>query len=118
MDGLDEDDSSTNMEETGQNADKKRRLSYAQVKAMEKIFEVDNKLDPGRKVTLAHELGLQPRQVAIWFQNRRARWKTKQLERDYNLLKENYESLKLSYANLEHSKDELIAEVNKMHSYI
>lgn len=111
--GLDDEDSSTymEMEETGQNTDKKRRLSYIQVKTMEKIFEVDNKLEPGKKVTLAHELGLQPRQVAIWFQNRRARWKTKQLERDYNHLKANYESLKLNYSKLEQSKDNLINEV-------
>lgn len=112
--GLDDEDSSTYMEETGQNTDKKRRLSYTQVKTMEKIFEVDNKLDPGKKVTLAHELGLQPRQVAIWFQNRRARWKTKQLERDYNHLKANYESLKLNYSKLEQSKDNLIHELREL----
>ncbi|GMN45380.1 hypothetical protein TIFTF001_014586 [Ficus carica] len=44
---------------------KKRRLSSDQVKALEKYFEVENKLEPERKAKLADELGLQPRQVAI-----------------------------------------------------
>ncbi|XP_059627165.1 homeobox-leucine zipper protein ATHB-6-like [Cornus florida] len=79
LDGLDEEDY---LEE--KIAGKKRWLSSGQVKAVEKIFEVDNKLEPERKAKLAAELGLQPRQVAIWFQNRRARWKTKLLERDYS----------------------------------
>ncbi|KAK9130096.1 hypothetical protein Sjap_010583 [Stephania japonica] len=64
----------------GHVSEKKRRLSIDQVKALEKNFEVENKLEPERKVKLAQELGLQPRQVAVWFQNRCARWKTKQLE--------------------------------------
>ena len=71
-----------------------RRLGYEQVKALEKAFEGDNRLEPERKVKLASELSLQPRQVAIWFQNRRARWKTKQLEKDYSLLKSNFDALK------------------------
>ncbi|KAF9681850.1 hypothetical protein SADUNF_Sadunf05G0045800 [Salix dunnii] len=72
-------------ESGGHVTEKKRRLSGDQVKALEKNFEVENKLEPERKVKLAQELGLQPRQVAVWFQNRRARWKTKQLERDYGI---------------------------------
>lgn len=46
--------------------EKKRRLSFDQVKALENSFEFDNKLESERKVKLAEELGLQPRQVTIW----------------------------------------------------
>ncbi|EYU34093.1 hypothetical protein ABFS82_08G021500 [Erythranthe guttata] len=74
--------------------EKKRRLNMEQVKALEKSFELGNKLEPERKVQLARALGLQPRQVAIWFQNRRARWKTKQLEKDYDVLKRQFDALK------------------------
>ncbi|KAI3508810.1 hypothetical protein L1887_23827 [Cichorium endivia] len=98
-------------EEAGHFGDKKRRLSNHQVKSLEKIFEVDNKLDPERKVKVAQDLGLQPRQVAIWFQNRRARWKTKQLERDYTLLKSNYDALKHNYHKLEQEKETIIKEL-------
>lgn len=93
---------------------KKRRLSIDQVKALEKNFEVENKLEPERKVKLARELGLQPRQVAVWFQNRRARWKTKQLERDYGLLKANHEALKLKYQTLQRDNESLLNEVAKL----
>ncbi|CAL5414974.1 unnamed protein product [Camellia sinensis] len=86
-------------------------LSLFEVKALEKIFEVDNKVEPEQKVKIAEELGLEPRQVAIWFQNRRAHWKTKQLERDYGLLKSNYEALKVDYHKLEKEKEGLIAEL-------
>ncbi|KAJ7298623.1 hypothetical protein O6H91_Y523800 [Diphasiastrum complanatum] len=74
-------------------AEKKRRLTAEQVRSLERSFDVDNHLEPERKLQLARDLGLQPRQVAIWFQNRRARWKTKQLERDYNILKGAYDTL-------------------------
>ncbi|CAI9780904.1 unnamed protein product [Fraxinus pennsylvanica] len=90
---------------------KKRRLNVDQVKALEKNFEVENKLEPDRKVKLAQELGLQPRQVAVWFQNRRARWKTKQLERDYGLLKANYDALKLNYETLQCDNEALLREI-------
>lgn len=90
---------------------KKKRLSAEQVKALEKVFEADRQLDPERKVKIAQEIGLQPRQVAIWFQNRRARHKTKQLERDYHLLKANYEALHLNYTKVEQEKQGLIAQV-------
>lgn len=118
FDGLEEDGS---LEDIGVGhasstaaAEKKRRLSVTQVKALEKNFEIDNKLEPERKVKLAQELGLQPRQVAIWFQNRRARWKTKQLERDYGVLKSNFDSLKRSRDSLQRDNDSLLAEIKEL----
>ncbi|XP_074316981.1 uncharacterized protein LOC141653199 [Silene latifolia] len=90
---------------------KKRRLSIEQVHFLEKSFETDNKLEPDRKIQLAKELGLQPRQVAIWFQNRRARWKTKQMEKDFDKLQDNYNSLKSDYESLLEEKEKLKAEV-------
>ncbi|KAK6116473.1 hypothetical protein DH2020_049766 [Rehmannia glutinosa] len=77
--------------------EKKRRLSPNQVQFLEKSFEVENKLEPDRKIQLAKEIGLQPRQVAIWFQNRRARYKTKVLEKEYDSLKTSYDKLKADY---------------------
>ncbi|KAE8704931.1 Homeobox-leucine zipper protein HOX4 [Hibiscus syriacus] len=112
LDGLDEEGC---LEESGQHgAEKKRRLRVDQVKALEKNFEVENKLEPERKVKLAQELGLQPRQVAVWFQNRRARWKTKQLERDYGFLKTNYETLKLNFDTLQHDNEALRKEIREL----
>ncbi|XP_059640207.1 homeobox-leucine zipper protein ATHB-6-like isoform X2 [Cornus florida] len=113
LEGFDEEGG---VEESGHVAEKKRRLSVDQVKALEKNFEVENKLEPERKVKLAQELGLQPRQVAVWFQNRRARWKTKQLERDYVLLKANFESLKHNYDSLQHDNEALLKEIRELKS--
>ncbi|GKA37431.1 leucine zipper, homeobox-associated, homeodomain-like protein [Tanacetum coccineum] len=74
-------DAETSDDEGSQLGEKKRRLNLEQVKALEKSFELENKLEANHKRQLARALGLQPRQVALWFQNRRARWKTKQLEK-------------------------------------
>jgi len=113
LDGLDEEGC---VEEPGYQSEKKRRLSVDQVKALEKNFEVENKLEPERKVKLAQELGLQPRQVAVWFQNRRARWKTKQLERDYGVLKANYDALKLNFDTLDQDNEALRKQVKELKS--
>ncbi|KAG0471699.1 hypothetical protein HPP92_016245 [Vanilla planifolia] len=92
---------------------KKRRLNAEQVRTLEKSFDLGNKLEAERKLRLAEDLGFQPRQIAIWFQNRRARWKAKQLEKDYELLKRQFKELKAENdALLCHNKklyDEIMA---------
>ncbi|KAG8366292.1 hypothetical protein BUALT_Bualt17G0061200 [Buddleja alternifolia] len=92
--------------------EKKRRLGEDQVKFLEKSFEVENKLEPQRKLQLAKELGLQPRQIAIWFQNRRARYKTKILEKEYDSLKASYDRLRANYETLCKENEEMKNEVN------
>ncbi|KAG1346190.1 homeobox-leucine zipper protein HAT5 [Cocos nucifera] len=100
-----------NLEEFFHQTEKKRRLTTDQVQFLEKNFALDNKLEPERKIQLAKDLGLQPRQVAIWFQNRRARWKTKQMEKDYEALKSSYDVLKADCENLLRENEKLKAEV-------
>ncbi|CAA0830416.1 Putative homeobox-leucine zipper protein ATHB-51 [Striga hermonthica] len=80
---------------------KKKRLSTEQLDSLENSFQEENKLDPDRKMRLAKELGLQPRQIAVWFQNRRARWKGKQLERLYDVLKQEYDAVSREKHKLE-----------------
>ncbi|KAM0925137.1 hypothetical protein ACQ4PT_004417 [Festuca glaucescens] len=93
---------------------KKRRLALEQVRALERSFETDNKLDPERKARIARDLGLYPRQVAVWFQNRRARWKTKQLERDFNALRARHDALRSDCDALRRDKDALAAEIQEL----
>ncbi|XP_020237796.1 homeobox-leucine zipper protein HAT7 isoform X1 [Cajanus cajan] len=96
--------------------EKKKRLSLEQVKALEKSFELGNKLEPERKMQLAKALGLQPRQIAIWFQNRRARWKTKQLEKEYEVLKKQFEAVKADNDSLKAQNQKLHAELQTLKS--
>nr|XP_023885965.1 putative homeobox-leucine zipper protein ATHB-51 [Quercus suber]POE68967.1 putative homeobox-leucine zipper protein athb-51 [Quercus suber] len=73
--------------------EKKKRLTSDQLDSLERSFQEEIKLDPDRKIKLSKELGLQPRQIAVWFQNRRARWKNKQLEHLYDVLKQEYDAI-------------------------
>ncbi|KAJ9542670.1 hypothetical protein OSB04_029176 [Centaurea solstitialis] len=88
------------------NQDKKKRLTSEQLEALENSFQEEIKLDPDRKMKLAHELGLQPRQIAVWFQNRRARWKAKQLERLYDALKQEFDAV---FREKQKLQDEVLA---------
>ncbi|KAG0552441.1 hypothetical protein BDA96_01G507500 [Sorghum bicolor] len=94
--------------------EKKRRLLQEQVRALERCFETDNKLDPDRKARIARDLALQPRQVAVWFQNRRARWKTKTLERDFSALRARHDALRADCDALRRDKDALAAEIREL----
>ncbi|XP_058079191.1 homeobox-leucine zipper protein HAT14-like isoform X2 [Magnolia sinica] len=58
-------------EENGM-ARKKLRLSKEQSAFLEESFKEHNTLNPKQKLALAKQLNLRPRQVEVWFQNRRA----------------------------------------------
>lgn len=108
---------SSNMEEEELSEDdgwreKKRRLSSEQVRTLERNFELGKKLEPERKMELAAALGLHPRQVSIWFQNRRARWKTKRLEKDHEELKRQLGDMKAENESLKAHNKKLLCEVN------
>uniref|UniRef100_A0A6N2NIZ8 Homeobox-leucine zipper protein n=1 Tax=Salix viminalis TaxID=40686 RepID=A0A6N2NIZ8_SALVM len=65
---------------------RKKRLTQDQVRLLERTFTTSKKLEPELKAQLASQLGVPPRQISIWYQNKRARWKTQNLELDYNTL--------------------------------
>ncbi|KAI3826905.1 hypothetical protein L1987_00965 [Smallanthus sonchifolius] len=72
---------------------KKLRLSKEQSAYLEESFKEHNTLNPKQKLALAEQLNLRPRQVEVWFQNRRARTKLKQTEVDFEYLKRCCETL-------------------------
>ncbi|KAI3879192.1 hypothetical protein MKW98_028759 [Papaver atlanticum] len=105
---------------------KKTMLTIEQVNALEMSFqeEIDleqqqppgritelrknrTKLDPEKKLKLSKELGIHPRQVTIWFKNRRAKMKGKQLVRLYNVMElkdklDGRQSMQASIGFMEH----------------
>jgi len=90
----------------------KRRFTDEQIKFLEFMFESESRPESRVKQQLASELGLEPRQVAIWFQNRRARLKTKQIEKEYSILKASYDVLASSFESLKREKQSLIIQVS------
>ncbi|KAI3857260.1 hypothetical protein MKW92_032665 [Papaver armeniacum] len=87
---------------------RKRRLSSEQADALERSFQEEIeleqqpgatlaerknkvKLEPERKMRLSRDLELHPRQITIWFQNRRARLKRKKIEQLYHVLQRDFE---------------------------
>ncbi|XP_074562220.1 homeobox-leucine zipper protein HOX12-like [Curcuma longa] len=80
---------------------KKRRLSEEQVEFLERSFSEERRLETGRKDRLAAKLGLDSKQVAVWFQNRRARHKNKQMVEDYAKLKAAHDAAAVEKYHLE-----------------
>ncbi|KVI02744.1 homeobox-leucine zipper protein HAT22-like isoform X2 [Cynara cardunculus var. scolymus] len=91
------------------NGRKKLRLTKPQSALLEEAFELHSSLNPKQKQELARELKLRPRQVEVWFQNRRARTKLKQTELDYEHLKKCCETLRDENRRLHKELQELKA---------
>ncbi|PWA93596.1 HD-ZIP protein [Artemisia annua] len=91
------------------NGRKKLRLTKAQSALLEQAFKHHSTLNPKQKQELARELKLRPRQVEVWFQNRRARTKLKQTEVDCEYLKKCCETLKEENTRLHKELQELKA---------
>ncbi|XP_043702199.1 homeobox-leucine zipper protein HOX3-like [Telopea speciosissima] len=72
---------------------KKLRLSKEQSRLLEQSFTENPTLNPRQREALALQLKLNPRQVEVWFQNRRARTKLKQTEMECEYLKRWFGSL-------------------------
>ncbi|OVA14390.1 Homeobox domain [Macleaya cordata] len=88
---------------------KKLRLSKDQSAILEDSFKENNTLNPKQKLALAKQLNLRPRQVEVWFQNRRARTKLKQTEVDCEFLKRCCENLTDENRRLQKEVQELRA---------
>ncbi|XP_022923548.1 homeobox-leucine zipper protein HAT4 [Cucurbita moschata] len=96
-------------EEDGETSRKKLRLTKDQSAVLEDSFKEHNTLNPKQKLALAKQLGLRPRQVEVWFQNRRARTKLKQTEVDCEFLKRCCENLTDENRRLQKEVQELRA---------
>ncbi|TYI43112.1 hypothetical protein ES332_A01G146600v1 [Gossypium tomentosum] len=86
---------------------KKLRLTKYQSAILEDSFKEHTTLCPKQKQALAAKLDLRPRQVEVWFQNRRARTKLKQTEVDCELLKKCCETLTEENKRLQEELQEL-----------
>ncbi|CAJ1939575.1 unnamed protein product [Sphenostylis stenocarpa] len=111
---LEEDWMASNMEdeEESSNGDtprKKLRLTKEQSRLLEESFRQNHTLNPKQKESLAMQLKLRPRQVEVWFQNRRARSKLKQTEMECEYLKRWFGSLTEQNRRLQREVEELRA---------
>ncbi|MFS7994600.1 putative transcription factor homeobox-WOX family [Helianthus anomalus] len=91
-----------------------KRLTEDQVRLLESEFDSTKKLDPERKQQLSRQLGIPPRQIAIWYQNKRARWKNQSLEHDYTMLQLQLEATLVETVQLQKEVEQLRAELNKV----
>ncbi|KAJ6389007.1 hypothetical protein OIU77_027376 [Salix suchowensis] len=92
-----EDKSGNEQESSEQPPNKKKRYhrhTAAQIQEMEAMFKECPHPDDKQRMRLSQELGLKPRQVKFWFQNRRTQMKAQQDRSDNIILRAENESLK------------------------
>ncbi|XP_072969070.1 homeobox-leucine zipper protein GLABRA 2 [Typha angustifolia] len=86
-------------EEAGDKRKKKKRKKYhrhtvEQIREMEALFKESPHPDEKQRQQLSKQLGLSPRQVKFWFQNRRTQIKAIQERHENSLLKSEMEKLR------------------------
>ncbi|KAM7277341.1 hypothetical protein ACFE04_019207 [Oxalis oulophora] len=91
----------------------RKRLTQDQIVLLERSFTSNNKLQADRKLVLARQLGLPQRQVAIWYQNRRARERSNVTEVNYKILQLELENVVADKRRLEKEVEMLRDEVSK-----
>uniref|UniRef100_A0A804R6Q0 Homeobox-leucine zipper protein n=1 Tax=Zea mays TaxID=4577 RepID=A0A804R6Q0_MAIZE len=99
-------------------------MSDGQARFLELSFGKERKLETPRKVQLAAELGLDAKQVAVWFQNRRARHKSKLMEEEFSRLRAAHDAAVLHNCHLEtevvgqwhHTKLDLCTHTTRPHN--
>ncbi|CAA2974294.1 homeobox-leucine zipper HAT3-like [Olea europaea subsp. europaea] len=97
---------------------KKLQLSKEQVAVLEETFKQYNTLSPKQRLALAKELNLRPRQVEVWFQNRRARIKLKQTKVGCDYLRRRCEILTEENKRLQKEVNDLRALKLSPHFYM
>ncbi|GAA0183959.1 hypothetical protein LIER_42492 [Lithospermum erythrorhizon] len=102
----DDDDDNDNVNNTN-GVRKKLMLTKEQTKFLEERFKCHPTINTTQKQVIAASLNLKPRQVEVWFQNRRARRKLKQVEVDYKLMKKCCDSLSEENRRLKRELQEL-----------
>lgn len=90
-----------------------KRLTQDQIRLLEASFKANNKLHPQRKLQLSHELGIPVRQIAVWYQNRRARMKNQSLELDYGEIQTRLQTVLYQKRQLEKEVQQLRFQVQK-----
>lgn len=97
VDGISCDEDQDNEQQLQQPAAKRKRYhrhTARQIQAMEALFKECPHPDDKQRLKLSQELGLKPRQVKFWFQNRRTQTKAQQDRQDNVILRAENESLK------------------------
>ncbi|PWA51469.1 leucine zipper, homeobox-associated, Homeodomain-like protein [Artemisia annua] len=92
----------------------RRRFSDEQIRFLEYVFETQSRPELRMKQQVANKLGLHPHQVAIWFQNRRARSKSRQTELEYNNLQQSYDTLASKSESLKEENQALLNQLQML----
>ncbi|EOY25185.1 hypothetical protein SCA6_005530 [Theobroma cacao] len=105
-----EEKSGNEQESTEQPPKKKRyhRHTARQIQEMEAVFKECPHPDDKQRMKLSQELGLKPRQVKFWFQNRRTQMKAQQDRSDNVILRAENESLKNEFYRLQAELSKLV----------